>query len=277
MGIGAIIGSIAAPMIGGIIGGELDRKADRQAESRERQQQDLINQRNYDMQKEFATMGIRWRAEDAREAGLHPLAAIGANVTGASPSFQMNSTPPPRTHYRETFGEMGQNINRAINATLTAEEKAAKHLQLEGLRLDNAYKQKLIEGMDGPSTSSDPNLLGVAGQAQSSVIDTPLRRVAPDLNDPSKEIGAISDFQIVRTKNGYAVVPGQGVKQAIEDSPMEYQWLLRAIKREYRLPDGRTGFMNPFTGEITPKSALKEFNPIHHLKRGFKRLIGREK
>lgn len=276
MGLGAVLGSIAAPFLGGLIGGELDRKADRQQESRERQQQDLVNQRNYDMQKEFAQMGIRWRAEDAREAGIHPLAAIGANITGASPSFQMNSSPPPRTNYRETFGEMGQNISRAINTTLSPEEKAAKMLQLESLQLDNQYKRKLIEGLGGPSLfSDDPHLTGIPGQSQSNVIDTPLRRIAPD-SDPSKEVGAISDYQIVRTKNGYAVVPGQNVKQAIEDSPMEYQWLIRSIRRQYTLPDGSKGFMNPFTGEIVPLNSLKSLDPVAHLKRGFKKLIGRE-
>ena len=45
------------------------------------------NKRNYEMQKEFAQHGIQWKAADAKEAGLHPLAALGAQTSAASPSY----------------------------------------------------------------------------------------------------------------------------------------------------------------------------------------------
>lgn len=45
------------------------------------------NAQNYAMQKEFAQHGIQWKAADARLAGLHPLAALGAQTTAASPSY----------------------------------------------------------------------------------------------------------------------------------------------------------------------------------------------
>ena len=48
-------------------------------------------QRNYDMQKEFAQMGIQWRVADAKAAGLHPLAALGAAPAHASPMRVGNS------------------------------------------------------------------------------------------------------------------------------------------------------------------------------------------
>lgn len=40
-----------------------------------------------DFQREFAQHGISWRVADAKRAGLHPLAVLGANVTSAQPSY----------------------------------------------------------------------------------------------------------------------------------------------------------------------------------------------
>lgn len=43
-------------------------------------------QRNEDLQREFAQMGIRWRVEDAKAAGLHPLYALGAQPIPVTPT-----------------------------------------------------------------------------------------------------------------------------------------------------------------------------------------------
>lgn len=42
-------------------------------------------EKNYNMQKEFAKMGVQWKIENAKEAGIHPLAALGAQTKSASP------------------------------------------------------------------------------------------------------------------------------------------------------------------------------------------------
>ena len=41
--------------------------------------------------KQFAKRGIQWRVHDAKKAGLHPLAALGAQTTSFSPSFVSQS------------------------------------------------------------------------------------------------------------------------------------------------------------------------------------------
>lgn len=75
---------------------------------------------NYQQQKEFAQHGIRWRVEDAKAAGLHPLYAI----QGAGAAFSPN---PIITTEQEAFSGMGQNLSRAASAALTKPE----HLQQE--------------------------------------------------------------------------------------------------------------------------------------------------
>lgn len=71
--------------------------------------------REYERQKEFAQNGIRWRVDDAKAAGIHPIFAIGANVPTYSPQAAVGTD----------FGlsKVGQSIGRAIEAKQTADER----------------------------------------------------------------------------------------------------------------------------------------------------------
>lgn len=75
--------------------------------------------REYERQKEFAENGIRWKVEDAKAAGIHPIYAIGANTATYSPQAAVG----------DDFGisEAGQNIARSIEAKQTAEERKANN------------------------------------------------------------------------------------------------------------------------------------------------------
>lgn len=69
IGIGNIFNA-GAQILGGVIS---DRATNRQ------------NAQNVAYQKEFAQKGVQWKVEDAKNAGLHPLYALGANTTSFSP------------------------------------------------------------------------------------------------------------------------------------------------------------------------------------------------
>lgn len=241
---GGVLGPIG-DIVGGVVG-VIENRKDR-AESA-RQAAD-----NAAMQRDFAQHGLQWKVADAVAAGLHPLAAIGASTAQASNPYQ---TFVPR-NTGEMISRMGQNLSRSFAATSTQHTRLMNELQIENQSLQNEYLRKQIAqvGPPFPSDSRDPLLTGDALKtvgADPRVVDMPFRRNVSDRSDPSKEAGAMNDWQIVRTHKGYAVVPSQGVKQAIEDSPMEYQWLIRAALRTYIMPDGRKGRMNPFTGELVP-------------------------
>lgn len=77
--------------------------------------------------------GIRWRVEDAKAAGVHPLFALGA------PPFQASSTvvgaadgSVDRTP--EAFRSMGQGLERAIAATMTRPEREMSVFDMERQR-----------------------------------------------------------------------------------------------------------------------------------------------
>lgn len=87
-------------------------------------------------QREFAQQGIRWRVADAKAAGLHPLAAIGA--AGASYS-------PVLSGIGDSVASAGQNLSRAFQATRTQDERTATQKQLDALMLKKA-ENDVIQG-----------------------------------------------------------------------------------------------------------------------------------
>lgn len=100
---------IAGSLIGGgsdLLGGFLDRSASKDLASR-----------NYRDQKEFAQYGVRWRVDDAKAAGIAPLAALGANLHQYSPVTTGSSG------LGGAVSRAGQNIGRAVAAAMTPEER----------------------------------------------------------------------------------------------------------------------------------------------------------
>lgn len=107
-------------------------------------QQMQLAQQQMAMQREFAQMGIRWKVEDAKAAGLHPLAALGAQVSSPSPVSVGGEAP------KMDFGSLGQDLTRAFKASATTDQREtldrekAKDAAIEGLRLDNDIKRTEI-------------------------------------------------------------------------------------------------------------------------------------
>lgn len=142
---------------GRLIGGFLDRDT----ANKNRDQEMRIAQQNMALQKQFATEGIRWKVDDAKAAGIHPLYALGANTTSFSP---VSISGGSSSNWADTLGNMGQDVSRAMQATRTADErvdaftKTAQALELEGKKLDNDIKraslassvQKVRQSQVGP-------------------------------------------------------------------------------------------------------------------------------
>lgn len=144
-----------------LIGGYFTRNAQKDYNA---QQQHQAAQ-NMKMQEEFAKKGIRWKVNDAREAGIHPLYALGASTTSWN---NVNVGGTPETGLGVGLANAGQDLSRAINATRTQPERmeavAATRLQLEGLALDNDIKratyasavQRLTQNQNPPIPTLGP-------------------------------------------------------------------------------------------------------------------------
>lgn len=114
---------------------------------------------NRQQQEKFAQMGIRWKVDDATAAGLHPLAALGAQMSSPS-GFQVGSASPVSLNTEAAttdLGSMGQDISRAVQALNTQEEKVSDYqtklqaLQLERGSLENTLLKAQILKAGQPS------------------------------------------------------------------------------------------------------------------------------
>ena len=114
-----------------IIGGLLNRKS--QKDSLKAQQ--AMADQNIQLQKDFAQQGIRWKVEDAKAAGIHPLYALGANTHSFSPVGI--GTTGGGDSLGSSIAAAGQDIGRAINVARTKKEREqaqSQAAQLAGLK-----------------------------------------------------------------------------------------------------------------------------------------------
>lgn len=114
----------------------------------EQARQDRVAANNIALQKEFAQQGIKWKVEDAKSAGIHPLYALGASTHSFSPVSVggaaypgdpgvVQSTPAIDTGMPNALANAGQDIGRAVSAMKTPQERMSDALALENMSLQN--------------------------------------------------------------------------------------------------------------------------------------------
>lgn len=103
MGLGSIVSAVGS-IAGGILGANSAQN---------------VAGMNYEAQKEFAQNGIRWKVEDAKRAGIHPLYALGASTQGYSPSGGYTGD----YGISDAAAHFGQGYERAQQAKMMKEER----------------------------------------------------------------------------------------------------------------------------------------------------------
>lgn len=109
---GGLIGA-GASLAGGLLGAKEGKK---------------LRKQELAAQKEFAQHGVRWRVEDAKAAGLHPLYALGAQLPSFTPTYTSGAS------LGSSLAEAGQTVGRAVSSLQTSAEREAQALQLDVLR-----------------------------------------------------------------------------------------------------------------------------------------------
>lgn len=182
--------SAGANLLSGFMGSKANEEA------RNLTQQNAAN--NIKLQKKFAQEGIRWKVEDAKEAGIHPLFALGAQTHSFSPQSISFS---PDNAMASSVANMGQDISRAVNSTRTSGERidaftqTAQKLALEKGALENQLLASQIKRLQ---VSANPPM--ASGNAN-SVPGAPTFEEAPRLSLGSgplahdKTISNAEDFE----------------------------------------------------------------------------------
>lgn len=144
------------------IGGMMNRAETRRAN----EQNAAIARENIALQKQFAQEGVRWKVEDAKAAGIHPLYALGANTTSFSP---VSVGAVADSSLGNAMAAAGQDLSRAINTgrtnneRVTAFDATVQKLQLQKMGLENdllaSQIAKLRQTSNPPLPSIDPKVL----------------------------------------------------------------------------------------------------------------------
>lgn len=170
---------------------------------------------------------LQWRVEDAKKAGIHPLAAIGAPTFSPAPisvSHQTDSSMP------NAVANMGQDIGRAMLANRGSTERdqafadQMKAYSLEGMRLDNEIKRASFQSSMmrlAQASNANPGFpatrTAIPGQGNTALPDTSIlyNRTDPTLSNSP----AVPDVTYSKTTaGGLYPVPSKEVKESIEDN-----------------------------------------------------------
>lgn len=173
---------------------------------------------------QFAQQGIRWRAADAKAAGIHPLAAIGG-ATYSPPSVSAGGTSVSSP---QSMGANipGQNLSRARRATMSnvsRHDERMAELAIERAGLENAYLRSRI--------ATEVAQLGPGLPVE----DVSMQRVPGHVSSPSQEPGSVTSSGWIRTGDGgLQKVPSLDAKERIEDQVVpEAAWALSNTFRDY--------------------------------------------
>lgn len=200
------------------------------------------------LQKEFAQNGIRWRVADAKAAGLHPLAAIGASGASYSPSLSVlgDSGPSGSRDIGASLANMGQGIGRAVAATQTQAERVGTATQLVHEAQRTQFNDKQLQLLDLQIQASQLNLARQAGTGPgmpSSVTGSPAGRAGlhgvsetppyetPSVNPTSPYAGAGSPQAEIEWRNnsagGLSAFPAKGLNMDEIGTPGYISWMYR--------------------------------------------------
>lgn len=251
---GPIIGA-AGSLLGGLFG----------SNSRKKQQQ-----QQYEHQKEFAQKGIQWRVQDAKNAGIHPLYAMGAQTQSYQPSYVGE---PMQT----ALENAGQHIGRAAEAHMSRDQRAinktAQTLQLQNMQLQNDLLASRIARENQPGTPPPPtgstiiDGQGNASPTDSNFVDN-VKQIRTKTVAGREFIEPTDVPEIAHTRTGrgtYAPIMSKDAMERMEEDFLgKVGWNLRnrlgpmvGINRQppYKAPEGYWWQYQPLTQdyELIPK------------------------
>ncbi|MBX2833764.1 MAG: hypothetical protein KTR28_02210 [Micavibrio sp.] len=212
----------------------------------------------YDKDKEFAQNAIQWRVNDAKQAGLHPLSALGQ-----SPAMSNSASYIQSPEKGVDFHALGQGIDRAANAGRNQTQRELDNLRLERAKLENDYLKTQIAGSAQAITNSGkttpaqaPSTISGQGRTRSLPADV----IASAINDVSREAGSINSYAFTKpTRTGVGLVPSKQMKERIEDDFIgQLLWHLehRVIAPPH--PD-KDKFWNPLAQKYQPRFWKKKY------------------
>ncbi len=221
-GAGSVVGDVASGMLG--LAGNKNTNATNNAYNQAMMQ---LAREQFEYQKELNKNQITWRVEDAKKAGLHPMAALGLQSSSFSPVS--SSFSPAQAPDYSFLANMGQSAGyaamkakdrqaqaEALKLVKTQSLLQTENMQLQnrGLELDNDYREWQLatamagganQALNGPANASTRARSLINGQD-----DSPIKG-----NVPSGE--PMYQFMETSKPGVYTLQPGNDWSQIYED------------------------------------------------------------
>lgn len=226
-----MFGAIASA-VGSAVGGILGANSQKDANAANM----AFNREQFEYQKELHRNQLQWKVEDAKKAGLHPMAALGLS----SMSFSPVSSNMQGNDY-SWMGDMGQALgagyaamkakdkNQQKQALALAEKQAAlslhnMELQNQSLELENEYQRfKLQQAVVGGTSQAlrSSGSASVSGlPASKYAIDGQADSRLPDKDGPVVSAGGLYNFMETSRPGVFELVPSGDWSQTYEDKPL---------------------------------------------------------
>lgn len=201
-------------MLGNLFGGLLGGAFDFGAAAMNNAEADKQAKEDYARQKEFVQNSIQWRVQDAKSAGIHPLAALGGSGVSYSPSGSTGGG------FGDALGRTGQALSRAVsNSFLTPEQK----LNRKSAQLDIDLKEEALKQERAKTANMQKNLNKVGQNPEPMQATVTPRTTAPLAIKKGKEFTgnkAVNkekpSMQLLRYGNGFRIVPGEELSDAAD-------------------------------------------------------------
>lgn len=161
------------------------------------------NELDYQRQKEFAQNSMQWKAEDAKKAGFHPLAALGTMSANYTPSASAGGG------IGDALMNTGQAVGRGVSRALNPETKMNRRLMALQVRQEELKTKALEDSL---------KKMGQAPQPAKAGASTVKNSVMPKKSKNDKPVNNPKPFFNVLNKGGgyYEILPTQDVADATE-------------------------------------------------------------
>jgi len=214
-GAGGILGAI-----GGMVGDYMQGK---KAEAASRRQ------RNYNLN--MARNQIQFRVQDAKQAGIHPLASLGITPYSGSSIMAFGGG-----NWSNSMGKFGQSIGDAIDKSMDKDTKLMRQIDLEKAGIDKEKARVELEKdqieldrlkKKKNKITDSPYGQVIGGQTDSGKNgDVPFKELRPKQvtaqSSVGVEVGKVPLEQAVTTEGGgIAILPSREMAEILESSFMD--------------------------------------------------------
>lgn len=169
---------------------------------------------------------IQWKVDDARKAGVHPLAALGTNTVSWSPSMSGGGGGDTAI---QRISEAGQGIGRAASAFADSRMKKIlfeQEVRMNELKIKDA-EVSLQKNASANALATAPGSPPALNGADISFIPSQNTRTRRDDAATEANFPAPATKEFINRDGSVTVWPSNDAKQAIEDSMYEWEHMYR--------------------------------------------------